>query len=162
MSRNHKKSNSHFVLFLLLCVMFAFAGCTKDPFSTRNSEDPRTVGGTYLDPVSAEIALDNLFHAVNERNIANYSRTLADTFTYEFDFLNTGQPGDQTAWPHAEELRVAENAFRDLARIALAWTPSQTDLESDSSAVMYRAYAITTITTGNDADTSFYAGEAIL
>jgi len=137
-------------------------GCAKNPFSTRTSEDPRSTGGTYTDPVSAGIAVENLFNAYNEQNLGNLSRTLCDSFVFAFDFLNIGQPGDGYTWPAIEESRITDNIFRAMDTLILVWSPSQTDIESDSTAVYYRTYEITAITAENPPDTTVYAGESIL
>jgi len=137
-------------------------GCAKNPFSTRDSESPQAIGGTYTDPVSPGIAIENLLYACNERNIGNFSRTLDDPFVFTFDFLETGTPGELTQWPVVEEIRVTEKMFRALEKLELNWSASQVDLEDDTSAVYYRNYAIRAVTADDPPDTVNYAGEAIL
>ncbi len=139
-----------------------FAGCGKDPFSTRTSEPPRSIGGTYLDPVTAEIAVDNLFHACNEQSIVNYTLTLDNQFEFTFDFLNTGQPGGTTNWSNAEDVRIIDNIFRNLDTLVLDWRMSQADLDGDTSAVYYRAYTILTVTAAVPPETTLYTGETVL
>ena len=141
----------------------ALAGCSKDPFSLRASEDPRTPGGTYTDPISADIAVENIFYAYNEQNFGNFARTLADSFTFTFDFLKDGQPGHLVQWPAVEESRIADNIFRGLAGLKLTWNSSSThyDIETDTTAVFYRTYEITTVTRDSIPDTTLYGGESI-
>jgi hypothetical protein len=146
---------------LALLILLA-AGCTKNPFSTRNSEDPLAIGGTYTDPVTPAIAIENLYYACNEQNIGNFSRTLADQFVFTFDFLASGVPGELTQWPSAQEIQISERMFRSLEKLQLSWSPSQVDIEDDTSAVMYRNYSIMAITADDPPETTFYAGEAIL
>jgi len=146
---------------LLILAALLLSSCGKDPFSTRSSEDPRSTGGTYTDPVSADIALENLFYAYNERNLGNLTRGLADNFVFAFDFLNITQPGGTTEWEETEEARVADNIFRTVDTLILNWSVSQTDIEDDSTAVFYRAYEITTITAGDPPDTTVYSGESV-
>lgn len=142
--------------------MFALPGCTKNPFHTRSSETPHTISGTYTDPVTAQFAVENLYYADNERNIGNYTRCLADSFVFVFDFLNVGQPGEVTAWRQSEESRIADNLFRSLAALRLTWVPSQADRESDSTAVYYRSYEITAVSAATPPETTRFAGEAVL
>ncbi len=142
----------------LLLILF---GCTKDPFSTRSSEPPITTGGTYTEPFAPDIAVENLFHAYNERNIGNYTRIFADSFQFSFDFLNIGQPGEVATVLLNEEIRITENIFRSVDTLLLAWDVSQTDIEDDSSGVFYRAYEIDVVTGDSVTDTTTYAGEAI-
>ena len=150
--------NAVFVALLALVV----ASCSKNPFSTRTSEDPQSTGGTYTDPVSAGIAVENLFNAYNEQNIGNVTRCLSDSFVFTFDFLNIDQPGEVSEWTEVEESRITDNIFHVMAEIFLTWLPSQTDLEGDTTAVYHRNYEITAITAESPAETTFYAGETIL
>jgi len=155
---------SKIILFALAMLSIAAplgGGCGKNPFSTRPSEDPLSTGGTYTDPVSADIALDNLFYAYNERNLGNFTRGLADNFTFTFDFLNITQPVGTTGWEETEESRIADNIFRAADTLILNWSVSQTDIEDDSSATYYRLYEITVITGGSPAETTVYLGESV-
>jgi len=145
-----------------MLIALALAGCTKNPFHTRPSEDPRSAGGTYTDPVTAQLAVQNLYYACNERNIGNYARCLADSFVFAFDFLNLGQPGEATSWAHSEEARIADNIFRSLLLMRLSWTPSQADRENDSTAVYYRSYELVVVVAADPPETTRYAGEAVL
>jgi len=145
-----------------ISLVLMIGGCAKDPFSTRNSEPPQAIGGTYTDPVSPDIAIENLFYACNERNIGNFSRTLGDPYVFAFDFLESGTPGELTQWPAAEEIQVNEKMFRALGKLELNWSASQVDLEDDTSAVIYRNYTIVAVAAADPPDTTNYAGEAIL
>lgn len=150
-----------FLAPLALILLLIISGCGKDPFSTRSSEDPRSTGGTYTDPVSADIAVENLFFAYNERNLGNFTRGLAAEFVFTFDFLNIEQPSGVTQWEETEESRVADNIFRAVDTLILNWSVSQTDIEDDSSAIFYRTYEITTITATDPPETTLYAGESV-
>lgn len=147
--------------FVVVIICLVICGCGKDPFSTRSSEDPLSTGGTYTEPVSADIAVDNLFFAYNERNIGNFTRGLADEFVFTFDFLNIDQPSGATEWEGAEESRVANNIFGAMDTLILNWSVSQTDIEDDSSAIYYRTYEIFTITAASPPETTSYTGESV-
>jgi hypothetical protein len=136
-------------------------GCGKDPFSTRSFEDPLSTGGTYTDPVSADLAVTNLFFAYNERNLSNVTRGLAEDFIFAFDYLNIGQPGGTTEWTETEEARVTDNIFRAMDTVILNWAVSQTDIEDDSSAIYYRAYDILVVTATSPPETTSYSGESV-
>lgn len=146
---------------MVLIAALLLGGCGKNPFSTRASEDPRSTGGTYTDPISADIALENLLYAYNERNLGNLTRGLADEFIFACDFLNIDQPGGTTTWEETEEARIADNLFRAVDTLILNWSVSQTDLEDDSSATYYRTYELTVITTDSTVDTTVYSGESV-
>ncbi len=142
-------------------ILVVVSGCTKNPFSTRDSEPPITTGGTYTEPFTPDIAVENLYHAYNERNIGNFTRVFADSFQFTFDFLNIGQPGEVNQILLNEETRITENIFRAVDTLILTWDFSQTDIEDDSTGVFYRAYEIDVVTTDTATDTTTYLGEAI-
>jgi len=131
----------------------------------RGAENPKDEGGTYVTPVDALIALDNLRYAMIERNIGHYVQTYADSLAYVFDFLLVDRPDPVSGWGAPEESRIAQNLFDAADSIALSWTQTtdRVDRFEDSTAILYRTYTLTTFTP--DADTLVaeqFTGEMIL
>lgn len=151
------------VIFLVaLCVM---AGCAKDPFSTRQAEDPVGEKGTYITPIDPLIGLENLRYAMIEQNIGHYRQTYSETLAFTFDFLLVDRPDSASGWDAIEENRIAGNLLADADSIALVWdlTEGRSDRFDDSTAFLYRTYDIAVVRdSGGTAVTNVYQGEFIV
>ncbi len=65
-------------IYLLIFAVFIalIHGCGI--FDTRDPEDPATIRSTYFPPTSAEIVIDNLEYAIQEKNSDNYSKCISN------------------------------------------------------------------------------------
>jgi len=65
-------------IYLLIFAVFIalIQGCGI--FDTRDPEDPATIRSTYFPPTSAEIVIDNLEYAIQEKNSDNYSKCISN------------------------------------------------------------------------------------
>lgn len=77
-------------------MIFSFLSC-ENPFIPRTPEPPQGTTSRYIPPFSAEIVLDNLRNAINDRNGENYLRCFADSsrtgerFRFEPDAATANQ-----------------------------------------------------------------------
>lgn len=150
---------------LSIIVVLTVAGCAKSPFSTRPAEDPVGGKGTYITPIDPLIALDNLRYAMIEQNLGHYIQTYADSFTFTFDFLLADRPDTASGWGASEESRIAGNLLGVEDSITLDWgqTEGRSDLFEDSTAFLYRTYAIELVRDSADIEiTDTYQGELII
>ena len=69
-------------LFLIAVMAVSCA----DPFSSRTSEPPVAEQGTYVQPVTPQIALFNLENAYKEQIISNFLLCLDSGFFFKYDF----------------------------------------------------------------------------
>jgi hypothetical protein len=150
--------------------MFA---CSKNPFSTRGTEDPYGSAGTWETPQTPETAVRNLLYAYNEMIISNYELCFSDSFRFSspedsIDAVNNGR-GDLFAdWDKSVEIGTAANLFStfsssDSMSLFLTMVPAAdyADIIEDTSAVIYRTYDLTLISAREaDADTVNAAGLA--
>ena len=95
MLKNNKKYLAFYIGYIA-AILF-FKGCGL--FDTRDPENPETIRSTYTPPTTAEIVIDNLSFAIQEKNSDNYSKCIsaANYFyvpdaqslaTYKHIFLN--------------------------------------------------------------------------
>lgn len=143
------------VVFPVLVLLVA--SCTKNPFSTRGTEDPYGSAGTWETPQTPETALNNLLFAYNEMIISNYQLCLADSFLFSspedsIDAVNDGRGDLFRNWDKSVEVGVTENIFStvsvaDSLSLFLSLVPSidYVDIVEDTSAVLYRSYNLTLI-----------------
>ena len=61
------------VIFLSLVLIYQGCGI----FETRDPEDPETIRSTFYPPTSADLVIDNLSFAVQEKNSSNYFKCLS-------------------------------------------------------------------------------------
>lgn len=123
----------------------------ENPFATRAPEPPKNTGSRFVPPFSAEIVLENLRNAINDRNVENYLRCFVDStragerFQFEPDAaVNNQYPEVFRQWGLAQErdyfsqLRAAlpSDSLRSLRLDSL-----QTIIFSDS-AQFVRAYEL--------------------
>ena len=67
---------------ILIIIGLIGAGCIKNPFSTRESNDPYGAAGTWETPQSPDVTVRNLLFAYNEM-IISYSRNQINYGTIE-------------------------------------------------------------------------------
>ncbi len=151
-------------LITILIVALLVAGCSKNPFSLRDPEDPLVEEGTYVTPVDPNIALENLRFAMVERNLGHYVQVFSDSLEFTFDYLLTDQPGEQRGWRMNEDARIASRMFDGIDTIQLIWslTPGRADQFDDSTAVMYRTYTLTIASAEAVGGTEAFEGEMIV
>lgn len=96
-------------LYLIVFIVFA-VGC-QNPFATREPEKPESKQSTWIQPTSPDFVLINLINSINEKNITNYIRCLADTSNSKKNFNYLAEPsvalqnpGLFTHWQKEEEL----------------------------------------------------------
>ncbi|UCE66580.1 MAG: hypothetical protein JSU85_00775 [Candidatus Zixiibacteriota bacterium] len=161
-------------LSLLLAATILFAGCFKNPISTRDTEDPYGTSGTWETPQSPEVTLNNLLFAYNEMIISNYQLCFSDSFFYSspedsIDAVNDGR-GDLFAdWNRTVEISVTNNIFvtysnSDSSNLVLTLSPSEdySDQIEDSTAILHRIYDLVIITANEDTSfTASYSGRAV-
>lgn len=75
-------------LFIFFLLLFA----CENPFATRNPEPPKGDQSNWIQPSSPEYVIYNLRSAVEEKNISNYMRCLADTSNSSMDFRYEAEP----------------------------------------------------------------------
>jgi hypothetical protein len=161
-------------LFLILIVSVLFAGCFKNPISTRDTENPYGSSGTWETPQSPEVTINNLLFAYNEMIISNYQLCFSDSFRYSspedsIDAVNDGR-GDLFAnWNRSVEISVTNNIFSTYSNsdsmnliLTLSNAEEYIDQIEDSTATLYRRYDLMTITTSEDTSfVSSYSGLAV-
>lgn len=134
-------------LMLLFVCTLTICSCAKNPFSTRDNEEPTEPVGTFIPPTSPLIVLENLRFAYAELVIGNFVQCLDSIFTYRFDFLQT-LPGD-TAWDYRQEVNLTTKMFSAFSadksrRITIEFTPQvdQPDQVLDTTATLIRSYIL--------------------
>jgi len=122
--------------------------CAKNPFSSRESEQPSSEAGTFIPPTSPEIVLENLQLSYSELVIGNFIQTLDSNFSFSFDYVE-GVITDST-WGFAEEINLTENMFSELRlnqesrsiSIELAPRIDYDDILLDTAATLIRSYLL--------------------
>ncbi len=155
MSRRYLKSG---VIYLFILMM----ACAKNPFSTRDTEDPYGSAGTWETPQSPGVAVQNLLFAYNEMVISNYELCFSDSFLFSspedsIDAVNDGR-GDLFAdWDKRVEVGVTNNIFStysatDTLNLFLSLTAAEDyiDIIGDTTAVLFRSYSLVLLTSTPD------------
>jgi hypothetical protein len=155
-----------------LFVLIVFAGCVKDPFSTRQTENPYGSSGTWETPQSPEVTVRNLLYAYNEKIISNYQLCFSDSFMFSspedsIDAVNDGRADLFADWNYSVEIAVTNNIFLSYTSedsadffLTLAMTENYNDIIDDTLAVLYRDYNLILITGNIPADTAYFTGLA--
>lgn len=158
---------------IVFAAALALFSCAKDPFSTRDTENPYGSAGTWDTPQSPEVAIRNLLYSYNELIISNYQLCFSDSFSFSspedsIDAVNNGR-GDLFAdWDKTVEINTTADIFATVSTddsldmyLSLLTSIDYPDLVEDTSAVMYRTYSLTLIkTTGGATDTTTAEGLA--
>lgn len=149
--------NRRYMKYAALCLCILMTACAKNPFSTRDTEDPYGSAGTWETPQSPAVALQNLFFAYNEMVISNYQLCFSDSFLFSspedsIDAVNDGRGDLFVDWNKQVEVGVANNIFStfsaaDTLDLFLTLTSAEDyiDVIEDTSAVLYRSYSLVLI-----------------
>jgi hypothetical protein len=178
-----RNDESHFVnnlsvlrktALFIIAALVLFAGCFKNPVSTRGTENPYGSSGTWETPQSPEVAVTNLLYAYNEMIIANYRLCFSDLFMYSspedsIDAVNNGRPDLFAGWNKSVEVSVASNIFSTFSNsdslsyiLALSEDDNYTDQIEDDAAILYRRYDLVIFTSNEDTSyTETYSGLSI-
>ena len=160
------------LITLLIIFGLLFVACLKNPFTTRDSQNPAGSSGTWETPATPEVVLLNLMFAVTENNIQNYQLCLADDYRFSAtqDSIEAEGQGNgylYRFWDKATEVSAMQNLFTSFAAenkyIDVIFSPSSDypDDLGDSLSVLYRDYIIRIIDVDTvAADTSFIQGQA--
>ena len=128
--------------------------CAKNPFSTRDTENPYGSAGTWDTPQSPDVTLRNLLYAYNELIISNYQLCFSDSFSFSspedsIDAENDGRGHQFTDWSKVVEINTTADIFSSVSvddsldmYLSLAPTGEYPDLVEDTTAVMYRSYSL--------------------
>jgi hypothetical protein len=144
-------------LILIAALSVLLAGCAKNPFAARESDDPITPAGTFVPPTSPQIVLENLKLAYSELVIGNLMQTIDSNFVFRFDYI-AGVIAD-TTWGFTAEVNLTENLFNDIllsegARVLsveLEPRSGQDDIVLDTAATLIRGYMVSiSDSLGND------------
>ncbi len=101
------------VIGMALLLAVTLAAC--DVFSPRSPEDPITEAGTFTQPDTPDLVVDNLRAAIAEMNTANYRRSLAEDLTFEPTAVAQARdPSLWASWSQTEEV----STFTTLAEAA--------------------------------------------
>lgn len=145
--------------FLLLCislpVILTFWGC-KNPFSTRESPEPKGQRGTWDTPVEPKVVIQNLLFAYNEKIIENFNTCICDTFAFSapedsIAAVNRNQPELFARWDATAEKMVTANLldfFRENSDsmdyfLFFDFDTYREDKESDTLAIVTLNYRVT-------------------
>lgn len=161
------------ILIAIPAIAALLLGCAKNPFSTRETEQPYGSAGTWETPQSPEMTLRNLLFAYNEMIISNYQLCFSDSFGFSspedsIDAVNNGNGELFAGWDKSVEIAAASNLFStftasDSLELFLTMAPAEqhTDIVEDTTAIIYRTYTLVLITTHpENADTTTAEGLA--
>ena len=138
---------------IILAIGLLGTACLKNPFATRDSEEPAGTSGTWETPATPEAAVTNLLFAYNEKNIQNFQLCLADQFTFSApeDSIEAEAQGNgylYHAWFKDVELATTQNIFSTFSEtgryLDLILSPSTDypDSLGDTLSVIYRNYIL--------------------
>jgi len=143
----------------LLILTLTVASCVKNPFSTRDTEQPYGSAGTWETPQSPDITVRNLLYAYNEMIISNYQLCFSDSFFYSspedsIDAINNGRGELFMDWDKSVEVATAVNLFSTYSSsdsleyfLTMAPVEQYPDFIEDTTATMYRNYTFVLIST---------------
>lgn len=158
-----------FAIIVTAASLVAPASCSKDPFSTRGTQEPYGSTGTWETPQSPEVTVRNLLYAYNEMIISNYQLCFSDSFVFSspedsIDAVNDGRGDLFIDWNKSAEVNVANNLFNtfsssDSLQLFLTLAPDNNypDLVEDTLATMYRSYSLALITVAADSSDTLVA-----
>ncbi|OQX91723.1 MAG: hypothetical protein B6D58_06625 [candidate division Zixibacteria bacterium 4484_95] len=141
------------LLLIISIFSIVIGGCIKNPFATRNSQQPVGITGTWETPASSGIVMTNLMFAYNERIIQNFQSCLADNFVFSApeDSIEAEAQGNgyiYYGWNKEVEVSTTENIFSTFSTggnhldLILTESPDYPDSIGDTSAVLYRNYTL--------------------
>jgi len=141
---------------IILIILFTVSGCLKNPFYTRNSQQPAGTTGTWETPATPEVMIANLMYAYNEKNIQNYRDCFDSGFVFSAfeDSIEAEAQGNGYLfqfWDKAVEIMTAENIFATFSQndnhldLIMGISIDNPDNIGDTLAVLYRNYTLTII-----------------
>ena len=140
-----KRFSLIFVFFLLSCV---------NPFSPREPEQPSTPSGHYEIPTSPEKLVSNLYWSYSDRNLANFSTVLSDSFAFSASAEDSlANPELFAFWNCSVELDVTGRMFQSgYVYLELSISEDFEDYIGEETANLYREYIL--IVEGSSATSS--------
>jgi len=125
------------ILYLLCSILVLGSGC--DLFAPRTPEDPITEAGTFTQPDTPDLVVDNLLAAIAELNTANYRRSLAEDLTFEPTAVAQARdPSLWASWSRTEEVSF----FTTLAEAARQRSGHSLRLEDTATEVGDTRYTL--------------------
>ena len=101
-----KKKSIYILAFLTVIITVKDCGI----FETRDPEVPVTIRSTYFPPTSADLVIDNLTYAIEEKNSENYSKCVSDmSFQYVPDSRSAQIYEVFASWDKSAEKRYLDN-----------------------------------------------------
>jgi hypothetical protein len=134
-------------------IALSFASC--DLFEPRSPEDPIGTRGNFVPPTAAEIVIENLINAVNDRNAQHYIQCFADPAAggtdTEFEFHATLEAQQQFGtvfdeWSIVDERRYFENLLSSIpasAFIILSLENERFESQTSNTARYFADYRLT-------------------
>ena len=103
-------------LLIVLIASLGLGGCLKNPFDTREAQEPAGSSGTWDTPATPEQVLINMIFAYNEKNIQNYQLCFGSDFIFSAteDSIEAEAQGNGylfRGWDKSVEVSATENLF---------------------------------------------------
>lgn len=125
------------VIGMALWLAMLAAAC--DLLAPRTPEDPVSEAGTFTQPDSPDLVVDNLQAAIAEMNTANYRRSLAADMTFEPTAVAQARdPSLWSTWSRTEEV----SSFTTMAEAARTSSGHSLRLENTSIEVGDTKYTL--------------------
>ena len=139
------------VIGILILLLLLILGC-MNPFSIRDSEPPINTQSSWIPPLTPEELLENFSIAVQEKNVDNFMRCLADATqdlrVFHFDpdpEVAANYPNVFTEWSRDTEEAVMQQAFSIVPNDSvslLSFTEDIQDVVASDSAIFVRRYRL--------------------
>ena len=128
------------MLFLLLL----FNGCGL--FEARTPNPPDDNDNIFVPPTSADIVIENLFNAINNKNVDNYCNCFLDSFLFiPSAEANLNYPGLFDFWQKINERKYFSSITNTLGQsnsIKFELTNIQYETQSSDSVILFADYSI--------------------
>ena len=157
---------------IMLALGIIISGCIKNPFSTRDSQQPVGITGTWETPASSETVIRNLLFAYNEKVVQNFQSCLAENFVFSAPEDSIEAEAQSNGyiyynWNKEIEVSTTENIFSTFGAganhldLILSESTDYPDSIGDTTAVLYRDYTLRIIINDSPSpDTTVYEGLA--
>lgn len=103
MNRTRLVSSSSAVALGSVALLFVLGGCNL--FMPREPEDPVRGGGTYTQPDTPDLVVENIQNAIAEMNVQNYRRSLASDMAFRPTATAGAESPLFSGWSVADEER---------------------------------------------------------
>jgi len=133
-------------ILLPLILLLIWGTACKNPFSFRESEEPRGRPGRWVVPTNPQEVINNLARAYRDESLVNLASCLASSFTFSAPEESLRSPSLFQSWDEAKEVKVTQGIFSQVMPDSLSIFLS---LEGDSllpdetypeRATLYRRY----------------------